>query len=376
MAHATPRMAHCLRDSRGLGLSPGSPERSNSEKQGCMSHFVRVDIAFVCAVLVLIALAPATSAAQPAAVAPSATLTVLTPPVQHVPAGGPSPLAATPGTNLRQGDRVITGQGGFALITFLDGSTVTVEPNSDVTVRQLDRERSAIRLLIHVGKVWARVAQLLGRESGLSLESNEYAATAHDGLIGAQDLGDGTFVCWTRAGSVALADHRGRQLVVLTPGQRATVAGIARPKIEPFSVHASVLEIVVSGAAVPLLQMPDGKRVAGFPNPDGDVNQVFGSLTAVRPGIDGGPAARLVEVPAGERGPYRLVLTGVTDGPFRVTIVGRHAGTPVWRHEETGTIQAGATAVFVIEHQVIGSDPRTARTVSGVVRTETPRTAR
>jgi hypothetical protein len=58
--------------------------------------------------------------------------------------------------DLREGDRVVTGQGGFALVTFLDGSTVTIEPNSDVTIRQADRERSTIRLLIHVGKVWAR----------------------------------------------------------------------------------------------------------------------------------------------------------------------------------------------------------------------------
>src|SRR5262245_39991432 len=340
-----------------------------------MGNIIRLDIPLVCAVLVLSALTPVTSAAQPA-VAPSATLTVLTPPVQRVPAGGASPLAAEPGTNLRQGDRVITGQGGYALITFLDGSTVTVEPNSDVIVRQLDRERSAIRLLIHVGKVWARVARLLGRESGLSLESNEYAATAHDGLIGAQDLGNGTFVCWTRAGHVTLADHRGRPLAVLTPGQRATVAGLARPKIEPFSVHASVLEIVTSGPVLPVVQMPDGRRVAGFVKPDDDVNQVFGSLTAVRPGVDGPTPAHLVEVPAGEPGPYRLVLTGLTDGAFRVTIGGRHAGVPVWSHVETGTIQAGASTVFSIRQRVDGADPRTARTQSGVVQPDTPRTAR
>jgi hypothetical protein len=338
-----------------------------------MANIVRPDILLICAVLASTALTPVTSAAQQPAAAPSATLTVVTPPVQHGPAGAPAPLAAAPGTNLHQGDRVITGQGGYALITFLDGSTVTVEPNSDVTVRQLDRERSAIRLLIHVGKVWARVARLLGRESGLSLESNEYAATAHDGLIGAQDLRDGTFVCWTRAGQVTLVNDRGQSLAVLSPGQRATVAGPVRPKIDPFSVHASVIEIVASGPVLPVVTMPDGKRVAGFVTADDDVNQVFGSLTAVRPGTDGATPAHLVEVPAGEPGPYRLVLTGVANGPFRVTIGGRHAGAPVWSHVVTGTMQTGSSTVLSIQQRVDGADPRTARAQSGVVQPATSR---
>ena len=38
--------------------------------------------------------------------------------------------------NLAEGDRIKTGPGGQALITFLDGSTVTVLPEGDVTVKQ------------------------------------------------------------------------------------------------------------------------------------------------------------------------------------------------------------------------------------------------
>jgi hypothetical protein len=252
-------------------------------------------------------------------------------------------------------------------VTFLDGSTVTIEPNSDVTIRQTDRQRSSIRLVIHVGKVWARVARLMGRESSLSLESNEYAATAHDGLIGAQDLSDGTFVCWTRAGRVTLANLRGRHLATLEPGQKATAAGLGRPRIEPFSVNASALEIVASAEALPLIQMPDGQRLAGFVAPDTEVNQVFGSLTAVRSGAEGLTVGRLVDVPAGQAGPYRLVLTGIADGPYQVTIIGRHRGVPTWRHVEAGTIKAGEQAVFSIQQRVDVDDPLRARALRGAV---------
>ena len=37
--------------------------------------------------------------------------------------------------NLTEGDRIKTGAGGLALITFLNGSTVTVLPDSEVTVK-------------------------------------------------------------------------------------------------------------------------------------------------------------------------------------------------------------------------------------------------
>ena len=122
-----------------------------------------------------------------AEVGPKATLSVLATPVERVPAGGFAAERGVDGLNLSEGDRIKTGNGGLALITFLDGSTVTVLPASEVTVKQAgsDRRQRGIRLLIHAGQVWARVAEALGRRSTLSLESNDYAATAHDGLIGA-----------------------------------------------------------------------------------------------------------------------------------------------------------------------------------------------
>ena len=73
------------------------------------------------------------------------------------------------GMNLVDGDRIKTGAGGIALITFLNGSTVTVMPGSEVTVKQTSSERatSGMRLFIHAGRVWARVPH--GLPDGLRL---------------------------------------------------------------------------------------------------------------------------------------------------------------------------------------------------------------
>ena len=97
--------------------------------------------------------------------------------------------------NLAEGDRIKTGAKGLALITFLDGSTVTVLPDAEVTVKA-DGLGAREQWDPHVDPRWAGLgARGTGhagrRSSPLSLESNEYTATAHDGLIGAEHSGNG-----------------------------------------------------------------------------------------------------------------------------------------------------------------------------------------
>jgi hypothetical protein len=131
----------------------------------------------------------ATGQERPGGVSTAATLTVLSVPVERVGVGSDRPAAVASGSDLAVGDRVVTGTDGRALITFLDGTTVTVEPASEVTVRQAQmegRQASRIGVLVTVGTVWARVAGWLGGRATVTIESNAYSATAHDGLIGAQ----------------------------------------------------------------------------------------------------------------------------------------------------------------------------------------------
>lgn len=318
-------------------------------------------------VLVLIALLGMPASARAEERGPAATLTVLSAPVERAGAHDERPAAAASGSDLAVGDRVVTGPEGRALITFLDGSTVTVEPASEVTVRQAEmegREASRLRVLIVVGTVWARVAGWLGGRGTVTLESNTYSATAHDGLIGAQQDKAGAFVCWTRAGNVEVAGPSG-VAARLQPGQKVTIAPSAPAKTEPFAVNRSTLEISTAGPVLPLVTMSDRTRRAGFVVPGIEVNQVFGSLTT---GPGSAPAGtRRVEVPAGVSGPFAVRLTAVGDGPFTVTIVGRHQGAEVYRYQRTGTARHGQGTRFEVIQTMDAPpaggpvDPRTAR---------------
>ena len=285
-----------------------------------------------------------------------ATLTVLAAPVERVVAGG----GAEPGVDgidLAEGDRVKTGPGGLALITFLNGSTVTVLAGADVTVRQANTDRAGggIRLLIHAGRVWARIVQAAGQRAPMSLTSNEYTATAHDGLIGAERGPDG-FVCWARRGDLRLTDASGQTDVVVVAGRRAR-AHFGSPVIaEPFVPSASMLEIQTTGPVVPLVRMPNGRATAGFLAPDVEVTQVFGSLTE-----RGRRNGWLVEVPGGHEGAYTLVLTGTAAGDFTATVAARYAGITVYRQELRGEARPGERLFTRITHELSGGDPRTAR---------------
>jgi hypothetical protein len=288
-------------------------------------------------------------------VSTAATLTVLGETVELLrPDGGRA--AAPSGTSLSVGDRIVTGPAGRALVTFLDGTTVTVEPRSDVTVREMDvggRERSRIQVLITAGTVWARIANLLGGRGTVSLASNTHAAIAHDGLIGAEQRLDGSFACWTRAGTVQLVDAGGAVLGQLEPGHKATISARRRPVVEDFSVHRTVVQVSARGPVWPLVVMPDGVRVAGFVPPGIEVNQVFGSLTARRPA-----ETWIVEVPGGFPGPYRVLLTGIRDGTFAVTVRGLVGDRTVYGQEWTGTVSrgqrlgGGLTQDFDVRHTV------------------------
>jgi FecR protein len=294
------------------------------------------------------------------------TLTILAEPVHHRAAGARGGQPGTHGMNLAEGDTVVTGPEGFALITFLDGSTVTVEPESEVVVKQaqLRHDESRVRLLILAGKVWARVAELVGRQSSLSLESNAHAATARDGLIGAEARKDGTFMCWSRRGEVTVRDAAGTTLDVVSAGKKLTLIPRKAPRMETFRVQDSTLEITASGNVLPLVQMPDGHRVAGWAGSDVEINHVFGSLTAAT------AEGRSIEVPAGRPGAYTVTLLGDAAGPFALTVIGRYQGRVVYEQRVSGSIEAGerrAAHVHPYFKEETGANATSSRVMGAVI---------
>ena len=329
-----------------------------------MSHLKVLGPTALALTLLLPTMAPAaepTAAPLPTA----ATLTVLSGRVEHARGGDGARRPAVSGTDLAEGDRVVTNEEGRALITFLNGATVVVEPGSEVAVRALPDGRgepSTVRILIVAGTVWARVAGWLGGRGTVTLESNTYSAASRDGLIGAQVRTDGAFASWTRAGEVELREAGGASRAVLQAGEKGTITPDGRVVKETFAVNASTIEVVTEGPVLPIVVMPDGVRAAGFAARDIEVNQVFGSFTGMRDG------RRVIEIPAGLPGPFRLVLVADGDGAYAVSVTGRARERAVYWGERRGRVRAGDRLGGEIV-QRFGEferpDPRSARVTDG-----------
>lgn len=303
-------------------------------------------------------------ASSPSVASSAATLNIVAGDVKVIPPDGGAARSATDGMSVAVGTHVVTGPKATALVTFLDGSTLTVQPDSDVTVKQADlgERKSTVRIKVNLGTVWARVAKLVDSGSSFSLESNSATATVHDGLIGAKQEADGTFTCWTRAGNLFIVDSNGRIISELKPGQMDIVKTGQQQKPHPFFSNHSALRVTASPGVLPLTLMADKARVAGFVSPRFEVNQVFGSFTGLTE-----QSKRVVEVPAGVAGPFTLIVEGQTSGPFEVTLAGLYKGTEVSQQQLSGTIKKGERLMCTITQQLdeaTAGDPKTAKVLS------------
>jgi hypothetical protein len=304
-------------------------------------------------------------ASEPEVVSTTATLSILTGTVRHISTGSPQSHIATDGMDLQIGDRIVTSAEATALVTFLDGSTLTVQPDSEVevTVAEVSEKDSRINIWIHLGTVWARVTQLLDRSSSFSLESHSATATVHDGLIGGQQNPDGSFICWTRAGDLEVKNSEGQLLVTLKPGEKMTLQDHQMVGPQPFAVHQSTLKITATPNVLPLLMMPDKARVVGFVAPGLEVNQVFGSRTGME-----GFGTRTIEIPAGFPGPFTLIVEGKRNTSFTVRVEGFYKETQVYHQILTGTIFKGQRLISMITQELdpnTDNNPKTAQVVNG-----------
>ena len=217
---------------------------------------------------------------------------------------------------------------------------------------------SRTSIQIFIGTFWARVIRLLDPGSEFSLEGQNATATVRGSQIGAQQNADGTFVCWTRAGSMVVTGFG--QPLTLQAGQATTVAPGQAPTPRLFAANASSLRATTDSPVLPLLITPAPELRAGYAPPGIVVSQVFGSAV----GEDVPP--RTVDVPAGRPGRYLLVVEGEREADFRVGLAAAQMSQVVAERELSGRIRAGERLVADITPRLEAiEDPRTAR-ITGV----------
>lgn len=247
---------------------------------------------------------------------------------------------ARDGMTLQAGDQVRTAESGYASITFFDGSSVTLEPGTEVNLSSMVHGRpgqasaTAIALQQLSGVVWTRVAPMASAASRFQLETPAAVAVVRGTLLLTEvaEGGATTFRCYEGVASVRALNQEvelvaGTRLAV-EPGQPPGPATLQPPPSQ---------RVVVQSTENVWVRLVDGiGRSAGFAAPGVHVNQIPES----RVGLTAGPERRF-EVPVTRSGEYTVVVEGGADGEYQLALQGVSEGVAVFTRAFRGVIRPG-----------------------------------
>jgi hypothetical protein len=295
-------------------------------------------------------------------------------------------VAAVDGQDVAVGDRVISGPDTNLVLTFFEGSTFTITPNTDIIVERLQGDQTSrdFSLRLNAGTIWARVVSLVNPVSRFEVRTPTAVAVVRGSQIGARVLPDGTFQCWTREGAMSVQTSTGQQ-ADLVPGETVLVQPDGQIAAQrPFEPAASLLRFDVRGSVWSVVVHPDG-GANGIVDPGVVASQTFGALVTPYTAAAG---ALAFEVPANVSGRYLLVLHGRIEAPepYSVLVTGLlapiYAGTSdeeerlVAGEEAVGAVPAGQTIAIAVDVAVEDEGSPDARlsslSVSGPLAVEGP----
>lgn len=275
-------------------------------------------------------------AAAPSAAAATSTLSILRGSVfvRATPAGAET--AGADGATLAAGARVRTGPDAHALITFFDGSTIELEPETTLTVTRAEPEDGASRIRIDQdgGRVWARVVALTDSRSRFEIATPTAVASVRGSLIGAGLAADGEMTCWVIEGRLYVT-AQGQEVVLASGQESVTPPGAPPGAPRTRSIATSMLRLRWSGEGFARLVDPNGRTV-GFAPPGIEVNQIRNALTSH-------PSQRpaFIDLPDPPAGDYTIVVEAPGGVGFRADLVFDATERPPVSQALAQTIPAG-----------------------------------
>ncbi len=244
-------------------------------------------------------------------------------------------------TSLQAGDQVRTGPDSYAVITFFEGSTLEMEPDTWVTITSQLRGHpnqpaaTAITVRQQAGTTWNRVQHLAAPSSIYQIDTPAASVIARRTLIGVTvDPDTGRTEAWSEE-DVGVVRAQGSE-VELQPFTRTVIeTGQAPPP--PTSIAPARERIELSMTSRIWLRVVDPiGRTVGFAPPGLGVNQVPGgavSLPFVRP--------TTLSVPVTMPGDYTIIIEPAAEGDYQFVAQGISGGNPVFRQGFQGAIRWG-----------------------------------
>ena len=235
--------------------------------------------------------------------------------------------SATDGAVLYVGSTVRTSSDARAVITLFEGSTIELEPASDITIEEATTRSSStiVQLVQSIGRSWHVVTHLTTADSRYevrtpaataSVRGTAFAVAVDDGLSGPSTT------VTTTEGRVATADAAGSSEVLVTADQFTTVRANTAPEPPRSAPEAQRVVSVAVMSESSLVVDPLG-RTNGFKDgkvfaqtPGARVRMQDGTIVVTLPNVPDGVFATTVSA-----GAAATVSTTVTDkGEEPVTV--------------------------------------------------------
>jgi hypothetical protein len=248
---------------------------------------------------------------------------------------------AEDGETLDVGDRVRTGADSRALITFFEGSTLEMEPETEVTMERLEGQEEGgffTQIGQSLGVTWHRVVEFTDPRSAYEVDTPSAVAAVRGTLFQA---GVGAFDVF--AGKLAVHAHGVEKIVDAGMSTQVTPGG---PPLDPFQSPPppSTLELELNSAAIFLAVTPNSTGAGLMLQPGGGpdhysaypINQEPGT-TATGPGEE----PQVVLFRRVVDGTYEVFLFGIANGTYGLDVTGRANDRIVCQGHVEGSIEEG-----------------------------------
>ena len=295
------------------------------------------------------------------ALASQCTLSIFSGDVEILKPGSNNWQDGADGMTLEAGARVRTSPSSHALLTFFEGSTVKLEPATDVEIKQLDyddEQATTIVLKQWMGKTWSRVVKMADPGSHYEIETPSAYAIVRGTLFSTEVNETGATRVATTEGLVTVVAQD--EEVYLPANQQTQVeAGLApSPPITAAGPDAEIV-INVDMPAVASVIDPTGAST-GFLPTGLSFNQIPGSQSS---SLAGG--TQVITIPQPVSGEYIVTLRYVTEGKARFNIQGKTEGEAAFGY--TGTYEGLSEGGWLIRINVHIEDGQIASSyISGI----------
>ena len=282
---------------------------------------VTVPVAFSLLILIVASLSASNFLSPSPALASGCTLSVLSGSVEvQVPEGNGKQGAD--GMTLDIGTRVRTASDASALLTFFDGSTLKLEPGTDIEIQQLKYdEEKAITIVLKqwMGRTWSRVEKMADAGSHYEIETPSACAVVRGTLFTTEVDATGATTVATTEGLVSVV-AQGEE-VYLPASQQTHVESGAAPS-QSFTSPLPTAEIIINidAPAIGSVIDPTGASTGLLPN-GLSINQISGSRSLSSP-----EGKQVITIPQPKSGEYTIALRYLTDGVAHFNIQGTSDG--------------------------------------------------